>query len=295
MQRAFRCFSTPRNLFYLHFIMENPTPFNQRLREAQAETNSLLCVGMDPDPDRFPAHLSRDAGGVEEFCRAIIRSTQSNVCAYKFNSAFFEVLGAEGFRILSALRDMVPPTVLCIYDVKRGDIGNTARQYARAAFDTFNMDAVTVNPYMGADAVEPFIQSPEHGAFVLCHTSNPGAADFQHRRAEDGTRLYATVAGKAAGWNTRDNIGLVVGATKEDSILEIRALAPTLPLLTPGIGAQGGDLAKVLNAGLLEDRGGLVVPVSRSILYAGSGRDFADAAAAAAAQLQTQINDARNL
>lgn len=273
--------------------METSQSFNKRLRQKQEQTGSLLCVGIDPDLERLPAPLPKDAGGVNEFCSAIIQATAGHVCAYKFNSAFFEVLGSEGFEVLRLVRNQVPPEIICIYDVKRGDIGNTAKHYARAAFETFHMDAVTVNPYMGSDAVAPFIESPVHGAFVLCFTSNPGSGDFQRQKLASGNPLYQAIAAKADEWNTSDNIGLVVGATQAEAISGIREYAPTLPLLTPGIGPQGGDLSGVLSAGLTAEGGGLIIPVSRAVLYAGSGSDFASQAGIAAAQMKEKINKSR--
>jgi len=269
-------------------------PFNNRLKEIQQQTDSLLCVGIDPDVERLPAPLSRDADGIGEFCRAIISTTSGEVCAYKFNSAFFEVFGARGFELLGSLRELIPPEIICIYDVKRGDIGNTARQYARAAFETLRMDAVTLNPYMGYDAVAPFIQSPDRGAFILCLTSNPGSDDFQRQHLLSDIPLYREVARKTTEWNTENNLGLVIGATQAQSVQGIRDTAPELPMLTPGIGAQGGDLEKVLSAGLDTDGTGVVVPVSRAILYAGGDRNYADRAQEAARQLNRQINEVRH-
>ncbi|MCF7805561.1 MAG: orotidine-5'-phosphate decarboxylase [Candidatus Marinimicrobia bacterium] len=270
--------------------MTNNHPFNRRLITAQETQDSLLCVGLDPDLRKLPDHLSRDADGVYTFCSEIIAQTSEFVCAYKINSAFFEVLGARGFEILEKLRGEIPDDILAIYDVKRGDIGNTAKQYAYAAFDTLNMDAVTVNPYMGADAVEPFIRDPTRGAFVLCLTSNPGSADFERLQFNSGDTLYESVAKKCVEWNAKDNVGLVVGATQAESLGAIRKIAGTLPILAPGVGAQGGDLRTVLEAGLTDDENGLVIPISRAILYAGSGKDFAEDAGEAAYHYSTLIN-----
>jgi len=266
--------------------------FNQRVQQIQSQVNSLLCAGIDPDMERLPAFLPRSAEGVYEFCREIIEHTHPYVCGYKFNSAFFEVLGGEGFRILHTLRQDIPGDSLAIYDVKRGDIGNTARQYAHAAFTGLEMDAVTVNPYMGEDAVTPFIQDPARGVFVLCFTSNPGSRDFQQLVLASGDPVYLRVAEKAVEWNSNENIGLVVGATKAANLAEIRTVAPDLPILAPGVGAQGGDLHKVLEAGRSESGYGLIIPISRSILYAGSGEDYAEKAGQKAAEYKQQINEA---
>lgn len=266
--------------------------FNHRVQKVQSQVNSLLCVGIDPDMEKLPSALPRSAEGIHEFCQQIIQHTQQHVCGYKFNSGFFEVLGGEGLQILKELRHDLPADLLAIYDVKRGDIGNTARQYAHAAFTGLDMDAVTVNPYMGEDAVTPFIQDPARGVFVLCFTSNPGSQDFQQLTLESGESVYLQVAKKANGWNSNNNIGLVVGATKGESLAEIRAVAPDLPILAPGVGAQGGELQKVLEAGRSASGYGLIVPISRAILYAGSGEDYAERAEQQAAEYKQQINEA---
>lgn len=273
--------------------MNNPETFNQRLRAVQHETNSLLCVGIDPDIDRLPAHLSKDVQGVREFCYNIIQSTSAYVCGYKFNSAFFEVLGPEGFELLGELRGEIPKPLLAIYDVKRGDIGNTAKQYARAAFETLKMDAVTINPYMGFDAVKPFIENPKNGAFVLCLTSNEGSGDFQQQTLDDGSPLFIQVANKCTEWNSSDNIGLVVGATKPEYLTKIRSATNDLPILAPGVGAQGGDLEQTLAAGLLSDSTGMIIPISRSIIFASDELDYAEKAAEQAKYFQEQINTYR--
>lgn len=273
--------------------MENSIHFNQRLAQVQTETNSLLCVGIDPDVERLPHHLSKDVKGVREFCYNIIKATSKHACAYKFNSAFFESLGPEGFELLSELRKEVPKPLLTIYDVKRGDIGNTAQHYAKAAYTVLKMDAVTINPYMGFDAVEPFITDDSKGVFILCLTSNDGSRDFQQLMLENGEPLYLQVAHKGSEWNSRENIGLVVGATKPEYISRIRGVAPKVPILAPGVGAQGGDLKKTLAAGLLQNGTGLIIPISRGVIFAGSDLDYAERASEAAKQYKQEINSYR--
>ncbi len=271
-------------------MMNNTLSFNRRLREVQKQTGSRLCVGLDPDLDRLPASLPKNASGVAQFVENIIRSTAEYVSAYKINSAFFEALGGEGFDLLENITGLIPEGIITIYDVKRGDIGNTAKHYARAAFDTLDMDAVTINPYMGFDAVEPFIQNPERGVFILGLTSNPGSADFQQRFLDSDDPLYIQVVKKAVEWNAQDNIGIVVGATKSEAMGEIRRVIDHMPVLAPGIGAQGGDMEQIVRAGIAEDGSGLIIPISRSIIFAGDGDDFPEAAGTAAKNFNDQIN-----
>lgn len=272
--------------------MTQTIPFNQRLQQVQERTGSLLCVGMDPDPDRLPEHLSRDVNGIREFCQDIIRATRDHVCGYKFNSAFFEVLGGAGLDLLAELRQSLPEPLLAIYDVKRGDIGNTARHYARAAYESLGMDAVTLNPYMGYDAVEPFLADASRGAFILCYTSNDSSRDFQQVRSASGEPLYLQVAAKARDWNASRNVGLVVGATKAAAVAEVRQAAPDLPILAPGVGAQGGDLEAVLQAGRSAGGFGLIIPISRGIIYAGTDREYATQAGEQARLYKTTIQKA---
>ena len=202
-------------------------------------------------------------------------------------------MGPAGIEALAQLM-VLPRHNLWILDAKRGDIGNTASAYASAAFDQFNADAITVNPYLGGDALAPFLERPERGAFVLCRTSNPGSRDIQELPLADGRPLYMAVATMAQhDWNTQRNAGLVVGATQPAALAEIRQLCPDLPLLLPGIGAQGGDLAQALHAGLDAHRAGLLINTSRSVLYASAGTDFAQAARAEALRTQAAINAIR--
>ncbi len=262
--------------------------FIEKLTNTTRKNKSLLCVGLDPDPKRMP-----DKIGIFEFNKAIIEAPSDLVCAYKLNLAFYEAQGDEGLDALKHTIKGVPNDVPVIGDAKRGDIGNTAKAYARAIFDNLNFDATTVNPYLGFDSIEPFIQYRDKGIFILCRTSNAGAMDFQSLRCEteSGTRpLFELVALKASQWNTRGNIGLVVGATYPEELKLIRQNHPDMPLLIPGIGAQGGDLASVVRYGVDSQGEKAIINSSRQIIYASSENDFAQAARRAAAELREQIN-----
>lgn len=246
------------------------------LRSAWRRTDSLLCVGLDPDPDRLPAAAG---GSVFSFCRDIVDATADLVCAFKPQIAHFAALGAEDDleRLCVHIRDRYPDTVL-ILDAKRGDIGSTAERYAVEAFDRYGAHAVTVNPYLGGDSVEPFLAHPGGAVFVLCRTSNPGSGEFQSLEV-DGLPLYLHVARHVAReWSQRGECGLVVGATYPGELAAVRAAVGDLPLLVPGIGAQGGDAAATVDAGATDDGYGMVVNSSRAVLYASSGTDFAEAA-----------------
>jgi orotidine-5'-phosphate decarboxylase len=253
--------------------------FHERLRRAWSTTGSLLCVGLDPDPSRFPEGLTRDRAGLARFCRTIVDATGAAACAFKPQIAYFAAMGAE--RELEALcahvRSSFPDAVL-VLDAKRGDIGDTARMYAAEAFDRYGADAVTVSPYLGTDSLEPFLAWPDRGVFVLCRTSNPGAAEFQSLES-GGVPLYLAVARTAAAsWRLRADVGLVVGATAPEELRAVRAVVGDMPLLVPGIGAQGGDLVAAVRAGRTPDGTGLLVNSSRAILYADPGAGWADAA-----------------
>jgi orotidine-5'-phosphate decarboxylase len=259
-------------------------PFADRLADAQAAT-SALCVGLDPDPERLPAHLLRRGdvpAAVLAFNRAVIEATADAACAYKLNFAFYEALGVDGFRVIRDTIAAVPTGRLVIADVKRGDVGHSARQYAAAVFETLRCDACTVAPYMGGDSVRPFLAYPGRAAFVLARTSNAGAADVQERLS-DGVPIYRHVADLARAWDAEaaGAAGLVVGATAPAALAELRAACPTLPFLVPGVGAQGGRPDAVMRAAATPE-GAVVVNASRSIIYASEGADFAAAAAQAA-------------
>lgn len=256
--------------------------FLDMLRDAATQNNSMLCVGLDPEPTRFPAGMQGDAHKIYDFCAAIVDATADLVCAFKPQIAYFAAHGAEDQleRLMQHMRANAPH-VPVILDAKRGDIGSTAEQYAREAFERYGADAVTLSPFMGFDSVEPYLQYPGKGAFLLCRTSNPGGDDFQNQRlaSVDGQPLlYEHIARLAQGpWNKNGQLGLVVGATYPAEIERVRAIAPQVPLLIPGVGAQGGDAAATVRAGWRQD-GPIIVNSSRAILYASNGADFAAAA-----------------
>jgi len=273
--------------------------FLEKLLTASRQQDSLLCVGLDPEPERFPAEL-RDMPmdrAVLRFCQAIIAETSAYVCAYKPNLAFFEVLGPIGMQVFQEMLQAIPAHIPVIADAKRGDLGNTARNYASALFDVYGCDAATVNPYLGYDSVAPFLAYHENGVLLLCRTSNPSARDFQDLlvQCQDGQvrPLYEVVAKRVQSWNEAGNCGLVVGATYPQELRTIRSLCPDMPLLIPGVGAQGGGLEASVMAGVdtLGERA--IIAVSRAILYAGGGTDYAVVAGAAARSLRDQINTVR--
>ena len=264
--------------------------FLEKLITASRKNNSLLCIGLDPDPRLMP-----DKVGVFEFNKAIIDATADLVCAYKPNFAFYEALGNEGLDALRQTVKYIPDNIPVIGDAKRGDIGNTAKAYARVIFSDFNFDATTVNPYLGFDSLEPFIQYQDKGVFILCRTSNAGAIDFQSLRcAEHDRPLFEVVALKASEWNVHGNIGLVVGATYPEELKLIRQNHPDMPLLIPGIGAQGGDLELTIRYGVDAKGERAIINSSRQIIYASREKDFAEAARKAASELREQINQYRS-
>lgn len=262
--------------------------FFDKLERAAQRNGSLLCVGLDPDPAQMPV------SDVAAFNRAIIEATAGLVCAYKPNLAFYEALGERGLAALRETLAAIPPDIPVIADGKRNDIGNTAKAYARALFDELGVDAATVNPYLGGDAVEPFLEREEKAAFILCRTSNPGARDLQDLLVSvpgggEARPLFEMVAEMARRWNSRGNVGLVVGATYPEEIRRVRRLCPEMTFLVPGVGAQGGDVAAVIGNGLDKAGRGLIINVSRQVLYASREKDFAVAAAGAARQLRDEI------
>lgn len=268
--------------------------FNQRLQNSIEQQNSLLCIGLDPDVTRLPNVLRDDPDAVYTFCHEIIAATHDIAVAYKPNIAFFEALGVAGIETLTRLMHLTRHNIW-ILDAKRGDIGNTASAYANAAFAHFNADAITLNPYMGGDTLEPFLSHADRGGFLLCRTSNPGSRDIQELTLADGRPLYMAVAELAATqWNTNHNVGLVVGATQPEALKRVRAVCPELPFLLPGIGAQGGNLIQALTAGLDTRRSGLLINVSRSVMYASSDATYAQAARAEALRMRDAINTVRH-
>ncbi len=264
---------------------------NQRLSETIRKRDSLVCVGLDVNPDRMPKHLFSQTDPILAFNKAIIDATHDLVLAYKPNLAFYEALGVDGWRILRETVAYIPEGVIKIGDAKRGDIGTTAQKYAESLFD-LGFDIVTVNPYLGWDSIKPFVQDPARGVFILCLTSNPSSRDFQYA-ISNGQTLYQSVAETAVRWNENGNCGLVVGATHPDELKDIRAIAPDLPFLIPGIGAQGGDLEASVTAGTDVRGEAAVINSSRGIIYASTGDDFADAARLETAKLRDAINAVR--
>ena len=266
--------------------------FNDKLNAVIRKRNSLVCVGLDIYPERIPAHIAKADDPYFSFNREIINATADLVAAYKPNLAFYEALGREGMDVLRRTLAYIPDDVITIGDAKRGDIGTTAEKYAEALFD-LGFDCVTVNPYLGWDSVKPFAEQEEKGVFILCLTSNPSSRDFQYITA-GGKTLYKQVAEKAVSWNQNGNIGLVVGATHPSELGDVRAAAPDLPFLIPGIGAQGGDLEASVEFGTDKNNAGAVINSSRGILYASSGKDFGDASRKKTIELRDAINRVRS-
>ncbi len=263
--------------------------FVQSLEAAWQHADSMLCVGLDPDPARLPAHLKSRDEGILEFCREIVDATAQYACAFKPQIAYFAAARAEdALEALIAYIHRAHPGKPVVLDAKRGDIGATAERYAREAFERYRADAVTVNPYMGFDSLEPWLAWDDRGVLLLCRTSNPGGSDLQALDV-GGERLFERVARLAAeSWNTSGQLGLVVGATFPAELARVRELARDLPLLVPGIGAQGGDIEATVRAGGRR----MLVNSSRAILYAGAGEDFAHAAARVARETRDALRTA---
>lgn len=267
--------------------------FTAQLRAAAQRNQSMLCVGLDPEPARFPAPWQGDSARIYDFCAAIVEATADLVCAFKPQIAYFAAHGAEAQleRLIAHIRQAAPG-VPVILDAKRGDIGSTAEQYAREAFERYGADAVTLSPFMGRDSVEPYLRYAGKGAFLLCRTSNPGGDDFQAQRLADvpgQPRLYEHLAQLAQGpWNTNGELGLVVGATYPQEIAAVRRIAPDVPLLIPGVGAQGGDAQATVRAGFT-GWGSVAINSSRAVLYASAGADFAVAARAQAQRTRDEL------
>ena len=279
--------------------------FLDMLRAAERQNASMLCVGLDPEPQRFPGPYRGDARRIYDFCAHIVEATHDLVSSFKPQIAYFAAHRAEDQleRLIAHIR-AVAPGVPVILDAKRGDIGSTAEQYAREAFERYGADAVTLSPFMGWDSVEPYLRHEGKGAFLLCRTSNPGGDDLQNQRlasVEGQPLLYEHVARLAQGpWNINGQLGLVVGATYPAEIERVRTLAPTVPLLIPGVGAQGGDAVATVRAGWRGRADGsseapIVVNSSRAILYASASEDFAQAARRVAQQTRQTLQDARSI
>jgi orotidine-5'-phosphate decarboxylase len=265
--------------------------FVQRLERAWNAGQTLLCVGLDPDPARLPKHLADADYPMFEFGRAIVDATADLVCAFKPQIAYYAAARAEDqLEMTIAHIRRRHPGIPVILDAKRGDVGSTAEMYAREAFERYRADAVTVNPYLGFDALAPFLEFSDKGVIVLCRTSNPGARDVQDLESK-GRKLYQIIAEKAArDWNAKGNVLLVVGATYPEELAQIRAIVGDMPILVPGVGAQGGDVAAVVANGATADGTGLIISASRAVLYAGSGADYAQAARSVAQKLRDEIN-----
>ncbi len=275
-------------------MSQAPASFLERLSSRWRGHHTLLCVGLDPDPARLPTHFSRRSGAIFEFCRDIVEATADLACAFKTQEAYFCANRAQD-QLEELIRHIHQhhPDVPVILDGKVGDIGPTAQQYAKEAFERYRADAVTLSPLMGFDSIEPFLQHPQHGAFLLCRTSNAGGSQLQMLDV-GGERLFERIARLAVTeWNLNGQLGLVVGATYPQELARVRAIAPHLPLLVPGIGAQGGDIDATLGAGLDAGGAGLVINSSRAILYAESGESFAQRARQVAIETRDRIEAAR--
>lgn len=282
-------------------VAKEPTPeklFGHRLREAMRTNDSLICVGLDPDLEKFP-EVFRGVGvreAIVGFNRAIIEATRDLVCAYKPNMGFYAAYGVEGLAALAETRWMIPAEIPVILDCKVGDMDNTAARYAKGYFEEWGFDSVTLNPYMGEDSAKPFLDYWDRGVLVLCKTSNPGSGDLQDVVVRDGDReTFLTVADRAQQWDEAypASVGLVVGATYPAQLARIRAICPDLPILLPGVGAQSGQLEASVQAGVDADGLGLIASASRAVIYAGSGEDFAERARAAALTLRDAANAVR--
>jgi orotidine-5'-phosphate decarboxylase len=277
--------------------------FLDMLSAAERQNGSLLCVGLDPEPTKFPAGLKGDANKIYDFCARIVDATADLVSSYKPQIAYFAAHRAEGQleRLMEHIR-RVAPHVPIILDAKRGDIGSTAEQYAKEAFERYGADCVTLSPFMGFDSVQPYLKYHGKGAFLLCRTSNPGGDDLQNQHLADVSgkpTLFEHIASLVQGpWNTNGQLGLVVGATYPAEIERVRKVAPTVPLLIPGVGAQGGDAVATVKAGYRASQGETTAPIvvnsSRAVLYASAGADFAQAARAAAFATREQLRQAKS-
>ncbi len=272
--------------------MTPATTFAERIERRMQSADTLLCVGLDPVPAKIPAVAGEGPAAVARFCQDIVDATKDWVACYKPNLAFFTQLGPAGLQVLWDVRQAIPREIPVILDCKVGDVGETARAYARGWFDEFDFDAITVNPYMGEDSLEPFLSRDGRGVIVICKTSNPGSGDVQDVPVVGEDHLYLTVADRCREWDAAypASVGLVVGATWPGELASVRQRVGNQAILLPGVGAQGGDLAGSLRVGLNERGTGLICSASRSILFAGSGSDYAIAAGQAARSLRDEIN-----
>lgn len=264
----------------------------RKLQKIQQKNRSMICLGLDLDPKKMPSEFGNSIKGMFDFAHRVIDATADMVCAYKPNMAFFECLGPEGLSLLKLIRDRIPEEVPVIMDGKRGDIGNTAQYYADSLYNKYNADWVTLSPYMGYDSLRPFLEYKDKGSFILCLTSNSGSKDFQQLEI-DGKPLYQLVAEKVLYWNKEQNCGLVVGATHPNQLRDIREAAGDMPLLIPGVGAQGGSLEEAAVLGTDCFRKPAVINVSRSVLYASIEKDFALKARSELDKLNQQVSALR--
>ncbi len=262
------------------------------IQKIQQRNRSMICLGIDLDPKRMPADHGGSTKGMFEYAHKVIDATSDLVCAYKPNLAFFEQLGPQGLSLLKLILERVPDYVPVILDAKRGDIGNTSAHYAKALFDYYGADWVTVNPYMGHDSVRPFLEYKDKGVFILCLTSNAGSQDFQCLEV-NGRPLYMEVAEKVVSWNKDSNCGLVVGATHPKQLRDIRAVSGDMPILIPGVGAQGGSLEEAVLGGTDNFRKPAIINVARSVLYASNEADFAQRARQELLKLNDAVNKLR--
>ena len=267
--------------------------FHERLRKSWLQSGSLLCVGIDPDLERIPEEVAAADKPYFEFGKAIIDATAPYVCAFKPQAAHFAAVGREQeLAELITFAQTTYPDIPVILDAKRGDVGSTAKLYAREAFERYNADAVTVSPYLGKDSLDPYFAFAERGIVVLCRTSNPGS-DWLQNSADSEMPTYLRVAKQISEWDAADQCMLVTGATYPDELAKVRAVGGNLPLLVPGVGAQGGSIEEVLKSGLDAHGTGLVISSSRAIIFADSGPDYSEAAAVAAAAAMNEINKFR--
>jgi orotidine-5'-phosphate decarboxylase len=275
--------------------MPSETTFQDKVNRRISAANSLVCVGLDPVPGKMPPGFDGSAESVVPFCKEIIAATHHLAAAFKPNLAFFMALGPAGLGALDEVKAAIPADIPVILDAKLNDMGETARAYSTAVFDVLGFDALTVAPYLGEDALQPYLERRGKGVIVLCKTSNPGSGDLQDLHLASGERLYLHVADRCRIWDEHypANVGMVVGATWPEQLAEVRRRCPDQLILLPGLGAQGGDTAASVRAGVTATGGGLLCSASRSIMYAGNGDDFMEAARAAAGRLRDEINGFR--
>jgi len=275
--------------------MQPTSTFAERIERRMLEANTMVCVGIDPVLDKLPDHVNRSVESIVQMCQAIIEATHPYAAAFKPNLAFFTALGRPGLNALWAVRHSVPSSIPVILDCKVGDVSETARAYAHGWFNEFGFDAITVSPYLGEDAVAPFLEYGEKGVIILCKTSNTGSGDVQDLRLANGDPLYLTVADKCHEWDASHpaSVGLVVGATYPEQLRSVRQRVGNQVILLPGLGAQGGEMKASVEAGVDANGAGLLCSSSRAIMFASSGRDFDTAAQGVAESMRDQINDVR--